>query len=1273
MIALMRVPVELAAIVGLPTLNRGKEYAQSGRTTVTQAVHTPRQKSPYGDGTSYFPASTWLVGRSRGSGGNRYRTEVEYETSQHDVIKKVSGNCTCPVGHNCKHAVSLLLTHLNAEGRTARTSVPEAVAGSDWLETLGKIFAPAEPFAQIALAVEFEPARTVQPSPYPQNRYQRDYGSQGAVRMRPVSKGKKDTWIRTGVTWGKLLRGEAQGLDPKQVHALVDLFLLHEASAATPGTGQSVDLRLFRGATVWPALHAIRDAGIPILEEGTWNPVTFEQVKARAEIVITRDPAAENLTVKAELHHPALVPDCTPLRIGHPFHGLAWRTEGTIHVAQLEEPASEQWRRLEEQSEGVTVPATARKSFEEQVFPRIARVSWSSPDASFTPPPPPVDALHLTVGFRPRVGEQEGRPPHAILHWSWIADDTAADLLRSDFEALELGVARPSVTVDLQRVGQRQWTERLIPFSWEPTEKFVKDASRLAKVGEVLKDFPTALDDSPGAATAAHDLARELGQGGDAEVAGAIPGSSANTGTGHGGGSGVANTADEERAEFQFPRHVSQFRGLDAVRFAEQLLPRLKELGVKVRVVGEIPNFREESAPSIQLEAAPGEGGTRDWLDLNLTMKVGEHKIPMPTILTALTRKEKVLFLVSGEYVRLDNPELERLRELLDEALQLTNPKRKGLRVPQVRLSWWEDLFTLAIVEKSADSWLGALQNAIAHPPEPAPLPSGLTAELRPYQREGFEWLSRLRRSGLGGVLADDMGLGKTVQTLAMIQDERENPHPYSADVSVGASDAPESTPTALGEPTDDPQPEFDPHNRGPWLVVAPTSVVANWAAEARKFTPNLNVVVVDSTAKKRGTPLSEVTAGADIVVTSYTLLRLDHDEYAALSPVGLVLDEAQQAKNPASKTFSAILAIKAPTVFAITGTPMENNLGELWAMFALTAPGLLGNAQQFRDKIQRPIEKGAIDTSAQFSTLRRRIAPFLLRRTKELVASELPAKQEQIIQVELAPAHRRLYDRQLQRERQRVLHLAEDIEHNQVEVLSALTRLRQVSIDPALVDTEASAPSSKLDVLLPLLEEATQEGHRTLVFSQFTTYLRMIAARLDAAGVKYSYLDGSTTNRRKVIDGFAGGDDPVFLISLKAGGVGLNLTMADYVIICDPWWNPAVEAQAVDRTHRIGQTRSVHVYRLVSQDTIEEKVLALQDAKRQLVAEVLLGDDPAASQPTASTGSDSAQEVEGSGVAADTADAKGAGVSAGTGVVRKPRAVGGSRLSAEDLHMLLS
>ena len=269
---------------------------------------------------------------------------------------------------------------------------------------------------------------------------------------------------------------------------------------------------------------------------------------------------------------------------------------------------------------------------------------------------------------------------------------------------------------------------------------------------------------------------------------------------------------------------------------------------------------------------------------------------------------------------------------------------------------------------------------------------------------------------------------------------------------------------------------------------------------------------------------------------------------------------------------------------------------------------------------------------------LRRRIAPFLLRRTNDQVALDLPPKQEQIIQVDLAPAHRRIYDRQLQRERQRVLQLTDDMDHNQIEVLAALTRLRQLAIDPSLVDqgeTEIKAPSSKLDALVPLLQEAANEGHRVLVFSQFTRYLRKIAARLDHEKIGYSYLDGTTAHRRDVIDGFTQGDDPVFLISLKAGGAGINLTEADYAILADPWWNPAVENQAVDRTHRIGQTRPVHVYRMVSRGTIEEKVLALQDAKRELISGVL---------------------------GADTDEAAGEVLTPGRG----------GRLSAEDVRMLL-
>ena len=288
--------------------------------------------------------------------------------------------------------------------------------------------------------------------------------------------------------------------------------------------------------------------------------------------------------------------------------------------------------------------------------------------------------------------------------------------------------------------------------------------------------------------------------------------------------------------------------------------------------------------------------------------------------------------------------------------------------------------------------------------------------------------------------------------------------------------------------------------------------------------------------------------------------------------------------------------------------------------MSALAAPGLLGSPAQFRAVYRRPIESGQAQAPDLMSRLRRRIAPFLLRRTKDQVATDLPTKQEQVVPVELNPAHRRLYDKHLQLERQRVLRLVEDLDRNRVEVLAALTRLRQLAIDATLVEPEATAQSSKLEVLLPLLREAAAEGHRVLVFSQFTRYLGRIAERLRAEGVGYAYLDGSTKRRADVIAGFAEGDDPVFLISLKAGGVGLNLTMADYAVLADPWWNPAVEAQAVDRTHRIGQRRPVMVYRLVATNTIEEKVLALQESKRELVAGVLAEDGAAGGGGAAET-----------------------------------------------------
>ena len=460
--------------------------------------------------------------------------------------------------------------------------------------------------------------------------------------------------------------------------------------------------------------------------------------------------------------------------------------------------------------------------------------------------------------------------------------------------------------------------------------------------------------------------------------------------------------------------------------------------------------------------------------------------------------------------------------------------------------------------------------------------PRNLKAQLRPYQEQGFQWLSFLHEIGSGGILADDMGLGKTLQALALI-----------AHAKTAGADA-------------------------PFLVVAPTSVVSNWLAEAARFVPSLTVRGVATTKQS----LAQLAEGADIVVTSYALFRLGFAHYQKLGWSGLVLDEAQFVKNPASKAHEAAASLTVPFKLAITGTPMENSLTDLWSLFQIVAPGLFPSGRKFAEEYVRPIASGdsgdsgnsgdsvqhaAAHSAALIAKLRRRIRPLMMRRTKEVVASELPAKQEQILQVELAPRHRTLYDTVLQKERQKLLGLIEDLDRNRFIVFRSLTLLRMLSLDASLVDEAyAGIPSSKLDALFEQLDDVVAEGHRALIFSQFTSFLRKAASRLDAAGIPYEYLDGSTLHRADVIARFKSGAAPVFLISLKAGGFGLNLTEADYVFLLDPWWNPATETQAVDRTHRIGQTRPVNVYRLVATGTIEEKVMALRDRKAKLFDAVM-------------------------------------------------------------------
>ena len=620
---------------------------------------------------------------------------------------------------------------------------------------------------------------------------------------------------------------------------------------------------------------------------------------------------------------------------------------------------------------------------------------------------------------------------------------------------------------------------------------------------------------------------------------------------------------------------VAALHGLDTMVFSTEVLPLLSgNDDVRVEVTGRVADYRE-AGDSLRIGVSAGElDGEPDWFDLGITVTVEGREVPFAELFVALASGQSHLLLPDGAYFSLDKPELATLARLIEEARALQDRPDGPLRISRFQAGLWDELAGLGVVSHQARAWQrqvrGLLSLSSADVAEPPP---ELRAQLRPYQLAGFQWLAFLWQHGLGGILADDMGLGKTLQTLALLR------HAKAA------------RPAAA-----------------PFLIVAPTSVLANWAAEARRFTPDVKVVVIGDTLARRGAALESVIAGADAVVISYTLLRLDFESYGALSWSGLVLDEAQSVKNHQSKAYRCARQVSAPFKVAITGTPMENNLMELWALLSITAPGLFPNPERFKEYYARPIEKaGNAELLAQ---LRRRIRPLIMRRTKEQVAADLPEKQEQVLEVELHPRHRRLYQTHLQRERQKVLGLLGDVAQNRFTILRSLTLLRQLSLHAALVDeAHSDVPCAKIDSLLEQIADVVGGGHRALVFSQFTRFLRMVRGRLEAAGVPCCYLDGGTVNRPAVISSFKDGTAPVFLISLKAGGFGLNLTEADYCFLLDPWWNPATEAQAVDRTHRIGQTRNVMVYRLIASGTIEEKVMALKARKAELFSSVIDSD----------------------------------------------------------------
>jgi superfamily II DNA or RNA helicase len=623
--------------------------------------------------------------------------------------------------------------------------------------------------------------------------------------------------------------------------------------------------------------------------------------------------------------------------------------------------------------------------------------------------------------------------------------------------------------------------------------------------------------------------------------------------------------------------------------FMQNTVPALREADWEVLVDGSFP-YRIAAVEDWYAELQPNR--RPQWFDLQLGVMVDGHPVNLlPALVGYLQAAGKtdasslVGDLVSGDYLFVEHADgrylpvaLERIRRIADTLVELFDKDdfdgRQALSLPRSQASRLAEL-TLETPAPRLRSDDPALLRRIDDLKdfsaiEPLPASANFQATLRPYQQEGLGWLQFLRRYGQGGILADDMGLGKTVQTLAHLALEKEHGR-----------------------------------LRGPSLIVAPVSVLGNWRQEIQRFAPHLTLVTLHGPKRREWFDRLDKV---DIVITSYPLLQVDEETLSAREFYYLILDEAQTIKNPRAKVSHAVRALRAHHRLCLTGTPMENHLGDLWSLFDFLQPGLLGDEKRFQRQYRTPIERYGDKNRAQ--ALSRRIMPFLLRRTKDAVARDLPPKTQIVESIILDEPQRDFYDgiRLAMHKRVRDAIRQQGLARSHITVLDALLKLRQACCDPRLVDKEVHAPliaSAKMEWLATSLPELVADGRRILLFSQFTSMLRLIEALVHELKIPHCLLTGTTQNRPAVIEKFQSGAAPLFLISLKAGGTGLNLTAADTVIHFDPWWNPAAEAQATDRAHRIGQDKPVFVYKLIAQRTIEEKIMQLQASKQELLSQL--------------------------------------------------------------------
>ncbi len=607
------------------------------------------------------------------------------------------------------------------------------------------------------------------------------------------------------------------------------------------------------------------------------------------------------------------------------------------------------------------------------------------------------------------------------------------------------------------------------------------------------------------------------------------------------------------------------FPVMDPLEWLLKKLPVLAGNGFEI--------FGQENLKKHRLRAERPKFGIRvssgiDWFDLRVDVQFEESSIPFQSFVEAIRRNEQFVKLDDGTFGVMP----EQWVKKFGRVVALGAAGDNLLKLPRTHIGLLAELSDGADEFESDEQFEQMRQRLQSFTSiDTCELPGSFHGELRPYQKAGFDWLHFLREFGVGGILADDMGLGKTVQTLALLQ------HVYDNGESL------------------------------PSLIVVPTSPLFNWQKEIERFTPQLRTLLYTGSDRKQHLELFDKY---HLIVTSYGILRRDVDILKQKKFLYVVLDESQNIKNPVSINAQATRALSARHRLALSGTPVENNLNELWSQFAFLNPGMLGSERVFSEQFAKPIEKFADEQAS--TALKQLIFPFILRRTKDLVATELPPKVESVVYCEMDAEQKRHYEYWRRYYRESILNSIETVgfQKSKIKVLEGLMRLRQVCCHPRLVEVGYGGTSGKFDVFSEMLEDILAEGHKVLVFSQFVKMLTVLREYCDQNKIVYEYLDGSTTNRKERVERFQSDDHVrLFLISLKAGGTGLNLTAADYVIHYDPWWNPAVEMQATDRTHRIGQTKQVFSYKLITRESVEEKILALQEKKKTLVTSIITTD----------------------------------------------------------------